>query len=47
MNQNERLFGTDFTPTELSNVPSVVQQPLNYKALAIHYLKYKFNKTPQ
>jgi hypothetical protein len=43
---NERLFGTDFTPTELSNVPSssTATNWTNYKALAIHYLKYKFNK---
>ncbi len=43
---NERLFGTDFTPTELSNVPSssTATNWTNYKALAVHYLKYKFNK---
>jgi Alginate export len=41
---SERLFGTDFTPTELSITPANAT-PSNwtsYKALAINYLKYEF-----
>ena len=41
----ERIFGTDYTPAELSSTPasSTASSWTNYKALAIHYLKYEFN----
>lgn len=41
---SERLFGTDFTPTELSTTPSNGSPGAwsNYKALLVHYLKYNF-----
>jgi hypothetical protein len=43
---SERLYGTDFTTTELSTTPgsSIPTIWTNYKALGIHYLKYSFNK---
>jgi hypothetical protein len=41
----ERNFGTDYTPAELSITPasSTASSWTNYKALAVHYLKYDFN----
>ncbi|WP_418262174.1 alginate export family protein [Flavobacterium faecale] len=41
----ERIFGTDYTPATLSITPanSTATTWTNYKALAIHYLKYNFN----
>lgn len=42
---SEQLFGTDFTPTDLSSTASnaIPATWTNYKALAVHYLKYNFN----
>ncbi|AWG20124.1 hypothetical protein FFWV33_00605 [Flavobacterium faecale] len=41
----ERTFGTDYTPTELSITPGngTAATWTNYKALAVHYLKYDFD----
>lgn len=40
----ERLFGTDFTPAELSITPGSTTPAAwtSYKALAVNYLKYEF-----
>ncbi|GIZ08861.1 alginate export family protein [Flavobacterium sp. UMI-01] len=41
----ERLFGTDYTPAELSITPATTTASTwtNYKALAVHYLKYEIS----
>ncbi len=42
---SEHFFGTDFTPTELSLTPGNATPSTwsNYKALAVHFLKYNIN----
>lgn len=43
---SERFSGTEFTPIDLSTTPAsnIPAAWTNYKALAVHYSKYNFNK---